>query len=67
MVTRILCFAALVGCMLSGEAKADYMYSLSFTADGSAAGPFSGLVGSSLNVPVFLVETGSQGAQAQLG
>jgi len=48
--------------MLSGEAKADYMYSLSFTADGSAAGPFSGLVGSSLNVPVFLVETGSQGA-----
>ncbi|MCA9160882.1 MAG: PEP-CTERM sorting domain-containing protein [Pirellulaceae bacterium] len=62
MVTRIMCIAALLGCMLSGVAKADYMYSLSFTADGSAAGPFSGLSGSNLSVPVYLVETGTQGA-----
>ncbi len=61
MLIRMMCLVVLLGCSMSGVAKADYVYSLSFTADGSSVGSFSGLEGASLSIAVYLVETGSKG------
>ncbi len=61
MLNRMMCLVALFGCWMSGVAKADYMYSLAFTADGSSVSSFSGKEGGSLSIPVYLVETGSRG------
>ncbi len=62
MLIRKMCLVAMLGCLMPGVVKADYIYSLAFTPDGSAVSSFSGLTGSSLSIPVYLVETGSKGA-----
>lgn len=48
--------------LLPSTARADFQYALAFTVDGSAAAPVSGGIGGQVVVPVYLVETGTQGA-----
>ncbi|HBE69258.1 MAG TPA: hypothetical protein DDW52_14005 [Planctomycetaceae bacterium] len=51
-----------VALLLSMPARADFSYSLAFTSDGSTPSDFMAVTGSSVIVPVYLVETGTQGA-----
>lgn len=59
---RKFCLAVGLALLVSMPAKADFSYSLGFTSDGTLPSTFMGSTSSTVVVPVYLVETGTQGA-----